>query len=134
MIDQYKYTWKMVKPLIPIIFLALWVILFEEKIWPDWENEIPIKTFSKGELQWEYAMEPSIANDNYRFQFVEFSGKVDTFKNDTLIIDKTTFCKMENSDTALFKNIIGNTVVIKGRILGYNRLSKKLRLDKSFIL
>ena len=79
-------------------------------------------------------MEPSIANDNYRFQFVEFSGKVDTFKNDTLIIDKTTFCKMENSDTTLFKNIIGNTVVIKGRILGYNRLSKKLRLDKSFIL
>ena len=31
MIDQYKYTWKMVKPLIPIIFLAIWVVLFEEK-------------------------------------------------------------------------------------------------------
>ena len=41
MIDQYKYTWKMVKPLIPIIFLAIWVVLFEDKIWPDWENEIP---------------------------------------------------------------------------------------------
>jgi hypothetical protein len=79
-------------------------------------------------------MDPNIANDNYRFQFVEFSGKVDTFKNDTLIIDKTTFCKMENFDTTLFKNIIGNTVIIKGRILGYNRFSKKLRLDKSFIL
>ena len=65
----------MVKPLIPIIFLALWVILFEEKIWPDWENEIPIKTFSKGALQWEYAMDPNIANNNYRFQFVAFSGQ-----------------------------------------------------------
>ena len=29
---------------------------------------------------------------------------------------------------------IGKTVLIKGRILGYNRTSKKLRLDKSFIL
>ena len=54
MIDRYKYTWKMVKPLIPIVFLALWAILFEEKIWPDWENEEPVKIFDKGELQWEH--------------------------------------------------------------------------------
>lgn len=134
MIDQYKYTWKMVKPLIPIIFLAIWVILFEEKIWPDWENEIPIKTFNQGELQWEYAMEPKIANDNYRFQFIKFSGKVDSFKDDTLIIDKTTFCKMENLDTNLFKKTVGELITIKGRVLGYNRTSQKLRLDKSFIL
>ena len=56
MIDQYKYTWKMVKPLIPIIFLAIWVVLFEDKIWPDWENEIPVKSFGRGEIQWEYDM------------------------------------------------------------------------------
>ena len=47
MIDRSKYIWKMVKPLIPIIFLALWAILFEEKIWPDWENQKPIKIFDK---------------------------------------------------------------------------------------
>ena len=56
MIDQYKYTWKMVKPLIPIIFLAIWVVLFEDKIWPDWENEIPIKNFGRGEIQRDYEM------------------------------------------------------------------------------
>ena len=42
MIDQYKYTWKMVKPLIPIVFLAAWARLIEDKIWTDWENEKPI--------------------------------------------------------------------------------------------
>ena len=70
MIDQYKYTWKMIKPLIPIIFLALWVILFEDKIWPDWENELPVKIFSKGELQWEFDMDSELAKENYRFEFI----------------------------------------------------------------
>ena len=37
----------MVKPLIPIIFLAIWVVLFEDKIWPDWENEIPLKALEE---------------------------------------------------------------------------------------
>ena len=56
----------MIKPLIPIIFLALWVILFEDKIWPDWENEVPVKIFSKGELQWEFDMDSELAKENYR--------------------------------------------------------------------
>ena len=46
----------MVKPLIPIIFLAIWVVLYEDKIWPEWENEIPVKNFERGEIQWEYDM------------------------------------------------------------------------------
>ena len=87
MIDQYKYTWKMVKPLIPIIFLAIWVVLFEDKIWPDWENEIPIKNFGRGEIQWEYDMNSDQAKENYRFEFIQITGIADTSKHDTLIVD-----------------------------------------------
>ena len=91
MIDRSKYTWKMVKPLIPIVFFAMWAILFEEKIWPDWENEKPVKNFDKGELQWEYEMDPDLARDNYRFEFIQFIGKIDTYRKDTLIIDNNIF-------------------------------------------
>ena len=77
MIDQYKYTWKMVKPLIPIIFLAIWVVLFEDKIWPDWENEIPVKNFGRGEIQWEYDMNSEQAKENYRFEFIQLTGNDD---------------------------------------------------------
>ena len=62
----------MIKPLIPIIFLALWVILFEDKIWPDWEDEVPVKIFSRGELQWEFDMNSELAKENYRFKFIQF--------------------------------------------------------------
>ena len=91
MIDRYKYTWKMVKPLIPIIFLAMWAILFEDKIWPDWENEEAIRIFEKGEFQWEYDMDPEISNDTYRFEFVQFSGNISGYNNDTLIVDNNVF-------------------------------------------
>ena len=68
----------MVKPLIPIIFLAIWVVLFEDKIWPDWENEIPIKIFGRGEIQWEYDMNSEQAKENYRFEFIQLTGVADT--------------------------------------------------------
>ena len=38
----------------------MWAILFEDKIWPDWENEEAIKFFDKGELQWEHEMDQAI--------------------------------------------------------------------------
>ena len=133
MIDRSKYTWKMVKPLIPIVFFALWAILFEEKIWPDWEKEEPVKIFDKGELQWEYEMDPDLAEDNYRFEFIQFVGKVDTFSKDTLLVDNNIVCLMENLDSTDYDSMIGKTITIKGRILGYNRTTKKMRLDRCFI-
>mgnify|MGYP006088886321 CR=1 FL=1 len=133
MIDRSKYTWKMVKPLIPIVFFAMWAILFEEKIWPDWENEKPVKNFEKGELQWEYEMDADLAESNYRFEFIQFTGKVDTYSKDTLVIDNNIFCLMGNLDRTNYDSIVGKTIVIKGRILGYNRMTKKMRLDYCFI-
>ena len=133
MIDRSKYTWKMIKPLIPIVFFALWAILFEEKIWPDWEKEEPVKIFDKGELQWEHEMDPDLAEDNYRFEFIQFVGKVDTFSKDTLVVDNNIVCLMENIDSTDYDSIVGKTIAIKGRVLGYNRVNKKMRLDRCFI-
>ena len=133
MIDRSKYTWKMVKPLIPIVFFALWAILFEEKIWPDWEKEEPVKIFDKGELQWEHEMDPDLAEDNYRFEFIAFVGKVDTCSKDTLLVDNNIVCLMENLDSTDYDSIVGKTITIKGRVLGYNRTTKKMRLDRCFI-
>ena len=44
--DRSTNISKMAKPLIPIIFLD-WVALFEDKIWSDWENEIPVKSLEE---------------------------------------------------------------------------------------
>ena len=124
----------MVKPLIPIIFLAIWAVLFEDKIWPDWENEIPVKNFERGEIQWEYDMNSEQSKEKYLFKFIQLTGVADTSIHDTLIIDKTVFCKMGNLEKINLKNIYGKQISLKGRLLGYNISSKKLKLDKCFIL
>ena len=124
----------MVKPLIPIVFLAIWAVLFEDKIWPDWENEEPIRIFEKGELQWEYDMDPKISNDTYRFQFVQFSGNISGYNKDTLIIDDYVFCVLENIEKGQYDKKLGSSIIVKGRILGYEPRTKKLRLDRCFIL
>ena len=40
---------------------------------------------------------------------------------------------MEDPDSSEYDSMIGKTIAIKGRILGYNRVSKKMRLDRCFI-
>ena len=78
-------------------------------------------------------MDPDLARDNYRFEFIQFIGKIDTYRKDTLIIDNNIFCVMEDPDSSEYDSMIGKTIAIKGRILGYNRVSKKMRLDRCFI-
>ena len=41
---------------------------------------------------------------------------------------------MENLNNTLLNDFFGKSVTLKGRVIGYNRISKKLRLDKCFIL
>ena len=74
------------------------------------------------------------AKENYRFEFIQLTGVADTSRQDTLIIDKTVFCKMENLEMINLKDFYGKQIKLKGRVLGYNASSKKLRLDKCFIL
>ena len=78
-------------------------------------------------------MDPDLAEDNYRFEFIQLVGKVDTFSKDTLFIDNNIVCLMENLDSTDYDSIIGKTITIKGRVLGYNRTTKKMRLDRCFI-
>jgi hypothetical protein len=41
---------------------------------------------------------------------------------------------MENLEMINLKDFYGKQIKLKGRVLGYNASSKKLRLDKCFIL
>ena len=63
----------------------------------------------------------------------KFVGKVDTYSKDTLLVDNNIVCLMENLDSTDYDSMIGKTITIKGRVLGYNRATKKMRLDRCFI-
>ena len=78
-------------------------------------------------------MDPELAKESYRFEFIQFIGNANNYSNDTLIVDNNVFCLMENLEVALFDSVIGRTITIKGRVLNYDKNTKKIRLDRCFI-
>ena len=130
-----KYTWKMVKPLFPLIILVIWAVLFEDQIWDNWSNKEPLKKFQRGDLQWEYEMDAELTNKEYQFQMVQLEGRVTDIRNDTLEIDEKLICKLDPSQSMELNNLSGKQLVtMKGRVLSYNAQTKQVRMDHGFLL
>ena len=131
--NRSRYTWKIFKPLLPIIFLAIWAHIFEETIWKNYREEKPIMFFKTGELQWEYDMDSEVANDKYKFNIVQFSGRLSGVKIDTLYIDETLQCILGKDDSTNLDNLTKQKITVKGRIINYNKYNKIIKLDNCYI-
>ena len=117
----------------PIIFLAVWAHIFEDTIWKNYKEEKPIMYFKTGELQWEYDMDSEIANDKYKFNIVQFSGRLSGVKVDTLYIDETLQCILGKDDSTSLDNLTKQKITVKGRIINYNKYNKIIKLDNCYI-
>ena len=131
--NRSRYTWKIFKPLMPIIFLAIWAHIFEETIWKNYREEKPIMFFKTGELQWEYDMDSEVANDKYKFNIVQFSGRLSGVEIDTLYIDETLQCILGKDDSTNLDNLTKQKITVKGRIINYNKYNKIIKLDNCYI-
>ena len=131
--NRSRYTWKIFKPLMPIIFLAVWAHIFEDTIWKNYKEEKPIMYFKTGELQWEYDMDSEVANDKYKFNIVQFSGRLSSIKVDTLYIDETLHCILGKDDTTNLDTLTKQKITVKGRIINYNKYNKIIKLDNCYI-
>ena len=131
--NRSRYTWKIFKPLMPIIFLAIWAHIFEDTIWKNYKEEKPIMYFKTGELQWEYDMDSEVANDKYKFNIIQFSGRLSGVKVDTLYIDETLQCILGKDDSTNLDNLTKHKITVKGRIINYNKYNKILKLDNCYI-
>ena len=131
--NRSKYTWKIFKPLMPILFLGVWAHIFEDTIWKNYKEEKPIMHFKAGELQWEYDMNAEITNDKYRFNIVQFAGVLKRVQVDTINIDMTINCILGKDDSTNLDNQIGQKITVKGRVLNYNKYKKIIKLDNCYI-
>jgi len=125
----------MVKPLIPLTILLIWAILFEDRIWDNWSTKEPLKRFQHGDLQWEYEMDPVLANEKYQFKMVQFEGRVTGIRNDTIELDGRLISKLDSSQSFESNSVSEMQLVnMKGRIIGYDQEKKQLRIDHGFLL
>ena len=125
------YSFKMIKPLIPICIFVIWSIIFEEKIWISWKDEEPTKIFDRGELLWEFQMDFDLANEKYRYKYIQTNGEVTSINKDTIYIDNIIKCIIDTSDSSLIS--LNQLVSVKGRLLNYNQINGILKLDHCFL-
>ncbi|WP_411767022.1 OB-fold protein [Winogradskyella sp. A3E31] len=81
----------------------------------------------------EFQSEPLKAQNNYLNKTIIVSGKVSEFELNTLTLDNTIFCDLK-SGANTNEIVIGETISIKGRCIGYDDLLGEIKLDQCSIL
>ncbi|MBC7847505.1 MAG: hypothetical protein H7Y10_13560 [Flavobacterium sp.] len=100
----------------------------------DISTETATYVSSVPELEKEFVANDSLASIKYQDQTIEFSAKVTAVdaENKAIILDNKLFATFNDS---LPKQIIlGKTLRIKGRFLGYDELLEEFKMDQSSII
>jgi hypothetical protein len=70
------------------------------------------------------------ANKKYLEKPVAISGKITSVNNKEIILDEVVVCVLTAVDSKL---IVGQTIVIKGRVIGYDDLMGSVNMDQCSI-
>jgi len=88
-------------------------------------------TVSSAEIMSEFNSNIEISNKKYLEKAVVIKGTITSSNGSEVILDKTVICNFKSPDPSI-KN--GQTVSVKGRIVGYDDLMGELKLDQCFII
>ncbi|KAF2329036.1 OB-fold protein [Flavobacterium daemonense] len=79
----------------------------------------------------EFLGDIDAANKKYLENAVAIKGKITALNGKEVILDEAIICSFKNQDLSIKK---GQTVTVKGRIVGYDDLMGELKLDQCFII
>lgn len=85
---------------------------------------------SSSAISEEFVSSVELANKKYLEKTVEVSGKVTDVENQNVIIDNSINCSFSQSVNLPEK---GQTVIVKGRVVGFDDLLEELKLDQCIL-
>jgi hypothetical protein len=71
------------------------------------------------------------ANKKYLEKAVAIKGKITASDGNEVILEEVVICSFKNQDLSIKK---GQTVTVKGRVVGYDDLMGELKLDQCFVI
>ncbi len=95
------------------------------------ESEETNFTVSSSSITSEFTTNIESANKKYLEKAVAIKGKITNAKVNEVILDGIVICSFKKPDPSL-KN--GQTVTVKGRVVGYDDLMGELKLDQCFVI
>ena len=97
-------------------------------------NEKASYSMSIPELEQEFITNDSLATIKFQDQTIEIKAKITAIdkENRATVLDNTLFASFTDS---LPKNlIVGQTILIKGRFLGYDELLEEFKMDQCTVV
>lgn len=88
-------------------------------------------TVSSAAIMDEFRGDIESANKKYLEKAVAITGTVSNANRTEVVIDNTIICNLKNEDSLVKK---GQTVTVKGRLVGFDDLMGELKLDQCFII
>jgi len=95
------------------------------------ENEETNFSVTSASITSEFTTNTETANKKYLEKAVAVKGKITAVNGNEVILDEIIICSFKNQDSSIK---IGQTVTIKGRIVGYDDLMGELKLDQCFVI
>jgi hypothetical protein len=94
------------------------------------ETEKAAFIVSSSTIYEEFTRNTELATTKYLNKAIEISGTVSACESNLLTLDGKIFCLLKTKD----KVDLNSSIVIKGRVTGYDDLLEELRLDQCIII
>ena len=115
-----EMNWKIFRSILPLVALVFFVY-YTKSLNPDYTEIEAINVSDINELFWRFQIGEA---EEYLNQVIQFDGIVTKIDSSIVILNHRVILQ----DTVL-KAIQDQKITIKGRCLGYDNISKKIRLD-----
>ncbi|MEL1241295.1 OB-fold protein [Flavobacterium flavipallidum] len=96
----------------------------------DLKSETASYCVSSSDIASEFTANLDNSNKKYLEKAVAITGTITKLQDSLVTLDHSIICVLKNPDSQIKKN---QTVVIKGRVVGYDDLLGELKLDQCFI-
>lgn len=97
----------------------------------DISAEKPLYTIAAGQLAQEYLSYPQQAGQKYLNATIAVSGRVTSISGSGITLDSVVLC---NLSTAVSRDRMNTSVIIKARCIGFDELFGEVRLDQGTII
>jgi hypothetical protein len=88
-------------------------------------------TVTSASITSEFTANIEKANKKYLEKAVAIKGKITASNGNEVILDEIVICSFKNLDLSIKKD---QTVIVKGRVVGYDDLMGELKLDQCFVI
>ncbi|GLB52208.1 hypothetical protein NBRC110019_12470 [Neptunitalea chrysea] len=115
--------------LLVVLILGIGFYLYMYKGHRDVASETPDATLSAIQIQENFKTDYETSQADYLNKVIEINGRVSEFNDSTVVLNNVVYC----SFSAKINVGLQDSIVLKGRCLGYDELFEQVKFDQCIL-